>query len=74
MTQKDHYLLSFIDIVLDIVFDHTPFSFLDEYLGYIKVSVEDHHERIEMRPLLPLIETHTVIPSQVSVSQQEPAC
>ncbi|RVW78439.1 Transposon Ty3-I Gag-Pol polyprotein [Vitis vinifera] len=46
VTRKDHFLLPFIDQVLERVFGHPFYCFLDGYLGYfqIEIDVEDQEK------------------------------
>ena len=43
MTRKDHFPLPFIDQLLERIFEHPFYCFLDDYSGYfqIEISVED---------------------------------
>ena len=45
-TQKDHFLLPFINIILDEVAGHELYTFMDGYSGYnqILIAPEDHHK------------------------------
>jgi Reverse transcriptase (RNA-dependent DNA polymerase) len=43
-TQKDHYPLPFIDLVLDMVALHELYSFLDGYSGYNQVSIRQEDQ------------------------------
>ena len=38
-TRKDHYPLSFIDQMLEILSKHTQFCFLDGYFGFSQIPV-----------------------------------
>ena len=45
-TRKDHYPLSFIDQMLDMLVRHSHLCFLDGYSGYnqIAIALEDHEK------------------------------
>ena len=46
VTRKNHFPLPFIDQLLERIFDHTFYSFLDGYSGYfqIKIAAEDQEK------------------------------
>ena len=43
VTRKDHFLLPFMDQLLEIIYEHPFYCFLDGYSGYfqIKIAAED---------------------------------
>ena len=45
-TQKDYFLLSFINIILDEVASHELYTFMNGYSGYnqISIALEDYHK------------------------------
>ena len=51
-TQKDHFSLPFINIILDEVGGHELYIFMDGYSGYNQISIapEDHHKTAFITP------------------------
>ena len=51
-TQKDHFPLPFIHIILDEVARHELYTFMDGYSGYNQISIapEDHHKTAFITP------------------------
>ena len=51
-TQKDHFPLPFINIILDEVVGHELYTFMDGYSGYNQISIapEDHHKTTFITP------------------------
>jgi hypothetical protein len=48
-TNKDHFLLSFIDEMLERLANHSFFCFFDGYSGYHQIPI---HQMIKAKPLL----------------------
>ena len=48
ITRKDHFLLPFIDQVLERVFGHPFYYFLDGYFGYFQIEIDVEDQK---RPL-----------------------
>jgi hypothetical protein len=48
-TNKDHFLLPFIDEMLERLTNHSFFCFFDGYSGYHQIPI---HQMIKVKPLL----------------------
>ena len=62
VTKKDHFLLLFTDIVLDVVIGHEMYSLMDGFSGYNQIGINKAHQLLTAFTTDEGVYTHNKMP------------